>query len=314
LKAPPGGLFWAPADILGLAFHPQYKQNGEFFVFYTLRNPSLTNVLARFRVSKDDPDKADPESEEELLRIKRPYWNHDGGTICFGPDGFLYVVLGDGGLANDPRKNGQNLKTLLGKILRIDVDRQDGGKKYGIPRDNPFVATPGAAHEIWAYGLRNPWRIAFDRKTGQLWAADVGQNLYEEIDLIVKGGNYGWSIREGFHPFSGKGVGPRPDLIEPIWEYNHDIGKSITGGLVYRGQRLPELQGHYLYGDYISSRIWALKYDDGKKRVVANRPIAKTRVPIFSFGEDERGEVYFLGPSLTGESIFRFQPTSTQAE
>jgi glucose/arabinose dehydrogenase len=300
--------------LLGMAFHPNYKNNGEFFVFYSVRKPKLTNVLSRFRVSKEDPDKADPNSEEELLRLSRPFWNHDGGTICFGPDGHLYVVVGDGGAANDPFKNGQNLKTLLGKILRIDVNGRDGGKKYGIPKDNPFVDTPGHAPEIWAYGVRNPWRIAFDRKTGWLWAGDVGQNLYEEIDIITKGGNYGWNIREGFHPFSVNGVGPRKDLQEPIWEYHHDVGKSITGGTVYRGKKLPELEGHYVYGDYVSSRIWALKYDDGKRRVVANRPLAKANVPIFSFGEDERGELYLLGPSVSGQGIFRFEAPTTRGE
>lgn len=300
--------------LLGLAFHPNFKKTGEFFVYYSLRSPKLTNVVSRFRVSKDDPDKADPESEEELIRFRHPFWNHDGGTICFGPDGYLYVAVGDGGAANDPFKNGQNLKTLLGKILRIDVDGRDGGKKYAIPKDNPFRDNGEAAPEIWAYGLRNPWRMAFDRKTGRMWAADVGQNLYEEIDLIVKGGNYGWNIREGLHPFGRAGVGPRKDLIEPIWEYHHDIGKSITGGVVYRGKRLPELEGHYLYGDYISGLIWALKYDDAKKRVVANRPLRRSKEPIFSFGEDEQGEVYFLAPAANGQGIFRFEAVTTKAE
>ncbi len=293
--------------LLGLAFHPQFKSNGQFFVFYTLRTPKLTNVVSRFRVSKDDPDRADPDSEEEILRITRPFWNHDGGTICFGPDGYLYVALGDGGAANDPYKNGQNLKSLLAKILRIDVDRRDGAKKYAVPKDNPFVDVADAAPETWAYGLRNVWRMAFDRKTGRLWAADVGQNLYEEVNIIEKGGNYGWSIREGLHPFGVNGVGLRKDLIDPVWEYHHDVGKSITGGLVYRGKRLPELEGHYLYGDYITGRIWALKYDDAKKRAIANRPLRRTQQLIFSFAEDERGEIYFLAPSLSGQGIFRFE-------
>jgi glucose/arabinose dehydrogenase len=300
--------------MLGLAFHPKYKQNGEFFVFYSLKGQKLANVLSRFRVSKDDPDKADPDSEEELLRIKRPFWNHDGGTICFGPDGYLYVALGDGGAADDPFKNGQKLNTILAKVLRIDVDGREGDKPYGIPKDNPFVGKMDAAPEVWAYGLRNVWRMAFDRKTGKLWAGDVGQNLYEEIDIIEKGGNYGWSIREGLHPFSANGVGPRKDLIDPIWEYHHDIGKSITGGAVYRGKRLLELDGHYLYGDYITGRIWALQYDDAKKRVVANRPLQRTRELIFSFGEDERGEVYFLAPAVTpGRGIFRFERMETKS-
>jgi glucose/arabinose dehydrogenase len=296
---------------LGLAFHPQYKKNGEFFVFYTLRKPVLTNVLSRFKVSKDDPNKADPASEEELLRYTKPFWNHNGGTICFGPDGYLYVSIGDGGSANDPHGNGQKLSTLMGKVLRIDVDHKDPGKKYAIPTDNPFVGRKDALPEIWAYGLRNIWRMSFDRKTGQLWAADVGQNLYEEIDLIVKGGNYGWNLREGLHPFGVPGVGPRKDLIEPIWEYHHDVGKSMTGGFVYRGKRLMELDGMYLYGDYVSNKVWALRYDADKKRVVANRPIRDPGVPIYSFGEDETGEVYFLTQTASGQSIYQFVKAGT---
>jgi glucose/arabinose dehydrogenase/sugar lactone lactonase YvrE len=292
--------------LLGLAFHPQHKKNGEFFVFYTKKKDKTTNIISRFRVSKDDPDKADPDSEEILFTIKRPFWNHDGGTLCFGPDGFLYIALGDGGSADDPFKNGQNLKTLLGKVLRVDVDRKDEGKAYAIPKDNPFVGKTDALPEIWAYGLRNVWRMSFDRKTGQLWASDVGQNLYEEIDIIVKGGNYGWSLREGLHPFSVKGVDVNKNMIEPVWEYHHAVGKSLTGGHVYRGKRVPELDGHYLYGDYITTKIWGLKYDDAKKRVVANRPIRDPNLAIFSFGEDEQGEVYFLTETISGQGIRQF--------
>lgn len=294
---------------LGLTFHPQYRKNGEFFVFYTDKKARLENVVCRFRVSKDDPDRADPASEEELLRVKRPFWNHDGGTICFGPDGYLYVALGDGGAANDPFDNAQNLKNLLGKVLRIDVDRKADGKPYAIPKDNPFVGRPGARGEIWAYGLRNVWRMAFDRKTGELWAGDVGQNLWEEIVILTAGGNYGWNRRESLHAFGAKGTGPRKDLIEPVWEYHHDVGKSITGGLVYRGKRLKELDGAYVYGDYVSTKIWALRHDPKKGRVVANRPIRDRGLPILSFGEDEQGEIYLLTPSSAGQGVYQLVPS-----
>ena len=292
--------------LLGLAFHPKYKENREFFVFYTQRKDKTVNVLSRFKVADNDPDAGHAATEEILLRVKRPFWNHDGGTICFGPDGYLYLALGDGGAADDPFKHGQNLSTILGSILRLDVDRKDEGKQYAIPKDNPFANKPGAAPEIWAYGLRNVWRMAFDRKTGKLWAGEVGQNLYEEINIIEKGGNYGWAIRESLHPFSKQGVGPSKDLVEPIWEYHHNVGKSITGGHVYRGKRLPELDGYYLYGDYITTKIWALQYDEQKKRVTANRPIRDPNVAILSFGEDEQGEVYFMTTNVSGRAIYQF--------
>jgi glucose/arabinose dehydrogenase len=289
---------------LGVCFHPRFKENGEFFVFY---NPKrLTTVICRYRVSKDDPDRADPANEEEIFRITRPFWNHAGGTIAFGPDGYLYAVLGDGGAANDPYDNGQKLDSLLGKVLRLDVDRKDAGKGYAIPKDNPFASKSGARPEIWCYGLRNPWRISFDRKTGVCWCGDVGQNLWEEINLLTAGGNYGWNRREGLHPFGAKGTGPRPEFIDPIWEYHHDVGKSITGGHVYRGTRLPELEGHYLYADYVTNKLWALKYDEKANRVVANRPIPDQGRPVLSFGEDEPGDVYFLTNTPTGKGIFRF--------
>lgn len=294
---------------LGLAFHPDYKKTGEFFVFYTPKGQKLVNLVARYKVSKDDPDRADPASEEIIYSVKRPFWNHDGGTLCFGPDGMLYIALGDGGAANDPFDNAQNLKTPLGDILRIDINKKEEGKNYAVPPDNPFVGKANALPEIWAYGLRNVWRMSFDKKTGKLWAGDVGQNLYEEINIIEKGGNYGWRRREGLHPFGSDGHGPRKDMIEPIWEYHHDIGKSITGGHVYRGKLLPELEGHYLYADYVSAKIWALKYDESAKRVVANRSIADKRQPIMSFGEDEQGEVYLMTYDRFGRGIYRFVRT-----
>ncbi len=280
--------------LLGLAFHPRYKQNGEFFVYYTTTDAEHTSVVSRFRVSQESPDEADPDSEEELLRIKQPFWNHNGGAVLFGPDGYLYIALGDGGKANDPFGNGQNLETLLGSILRIDVDRKDEGKNYAIPEDNPFVNHERARSEIWAYGLRNVWGLSFDRANGDLWAADVGQDIWEEINIIVKGGNFGWNIREGKHPFRSPSSTPSAELVEPVWEYHHDVGKSITGGVVYRGKKLPELTGCFLYADYITGRLWALKYDRENKEVIENYSLQSfNNAPVIAFGEDEQGEVLF---------------------
>lgn len=292
---------------LGLAFSPKYRANGEFYVFYTPKKERGVNIVSRFRVSKDDPDRADPDSEEVLVRWKKPFWNHDGGTIVFGPDGYLYLTHGDGGAANDPFGNGQKLDTLLGKVLRIDVDRKDDGKPYGIPKDNPFVGKDGVLPEIWAYGFRNIWRMSFDTKTGKLWAADVGQNLWEEINLVERGGNYGWNPREGFHPFGLRGAKvEKKDMIDPIWEYHHDIGKSITGGHVYRGTRVKALEGMYVYADYVTGHVWALRYDEAKKRVTANHQLREGGFPVFSFGEDDRGEVYLLTSTPTGKGVFWF--------
>lgn len=290
---------------LGLALHPKFKSNGEVFVFYTDVKAKMANVVSRFRTRADDRSVVDPASEEELIRFEKPFWNHDGGCIAFGPDGYLYISHGDGGAGGDPHENGQNLNTLLGKVLRIDVDHKSDGRNYAIPTDNPFVGRDKARPEIWAYGLRNVWRMAFDRKTGELWGGEVGQNLFEEIILIRKGGNYGWNLREAFHPFGKKGVAVRDDLIEPIWEYHHDIGKSITGGAVYRGKSIPSLQGAYVYADYVSTRTWALRYDADKKQVTANHPILSEKLAVLSFGEDESGELYALIASPTGQGIYR---------
>jgi glucose/arabinose dehydrogenase len=282
---------------MDLAFHPNFKENGQFFVYYTdsrADQPKRRSVISRFRVDATDPTRGDPASEEVLLHVEQPYWNHNGGTLAFGPEGYLYIVLGDGGAGNDPHMNGQNLQSLLGKILRIDVDHQDPGRAYAIPADNPFAGQKDLARgEIWAYGLRNVWRLTFDRETGQAWAADVGQNLWEEINLIHRGGNYGWNLREGKHPFGPGGVPAVAHLVDPIWEYGREDGKSITGGYVYRGKRVPELAGAYLYGDYVSGKIWALWYDADSKTVTANRLIRESGPPIITFGEDDQGEVYF---------------------
>lgn len=277
--------------LLGFVFHPKFRENGQFFLYYTTRDAPHTSVVSRFRTVKGDLTKADPKSEEELLRIPQPFWNHNGGGLAIGGDGHLYIALGDGGFKDDPQGNGQNLETLLGSILRIDIDRRDEGRNYAIPKDNPFLGKGKARPEIYAYGFRNVWGLSFDKATGHLWAADVGQDLWEEIDLVVKGGNYGWKLREAMHKFKD-GVEARPDLIEPIWEYHHDIGKSITGGVVYRGRKWPELAGCYLYADYVSGKVWALKYDEQARKVVANYALQDAKMPIISFGTDADGEVY----------------------
>jgi glucose/arabinose dehydrogenase len=280
--------------LLGLAFDPDYAHNRLFYVYYSASEPRRS-VLARFTADAVDPHRADPDSEHVILEVPQPYGNHNGGAILFGPDGYLYVSLGDGGWANDPRGHGQNLSTLLGSILRIDVRGQPDGRPYAVPDDNPFVDRPGARGEIWAYGLRNVWRMSFDRATGALWAGDVGQNAWEEIDLIVKGGNYGWSIREGAHPFrQGASVDP---LIEPVVEYPQRrgrelIGRSVTGGHVYRGQAIEGLVGAYVYGDYVTGRIWALRHADGVVREQREIYLRPARVYISSFGEDAEGELY----------------------
>ena len=295
---------------LGLAFHPDFRDNGQFFVYYTTSDRPHVSVVSRFTVSKSDRNQGDPTSETELLEIQQPFWNHNGGTLAFGPDGYLYVALGDGGQANDPLGSGQDLSKLLGSILRIDVERPSGDRPYSIPEDNPLQGRRGVWPEIYAWGIRNVWRMAFDPKTGDLWAADVGQNEWEEVNLIRRGGNYGWSLREAAHRFTlggGEGSGPRPDLIDPLVEYPHtdDWGKSVTGGAVYRGSKNPTLDGYYLYGDYVSGRLWALKYDRDRGRVVENRPIAWEQLPVFTFGQTDDGEV-LMSTMMGGGRIYRF--------
>ena len=223
----------------------------------------------------------------------------------FGPDGFLYIAFGDGGGANDPFNNAQNLNNFSGAILRIDVDKTEDGKNYGIPKDNPFVNHCKAKPEIFAYGFRNIWRLSFDRQTGTMWEADVGQNLYEEINIVQAGGNYGWNKRESRHLFGPDKVDPSEKMIDPIFEYDHGIGKSITGGAVYRGANLPELNGSYLYADYVTGRLWALKYDAKMKKVISNLSIPTDKMPVLTFGEDEQGEVYFSTTRPDGRGIHK---------
>jgi len=268
--------------LLGLAFHPGYQENGTFYVNYT--DGDGGTVIARFNVSTD-PNRADPASEVRLLQIQQPYGNHNGGSIAFGPDGYLYIGTGDGGSGGDPQGNGQSLDTLLGKILRLDVDN---GEPYAVPAGN-------LEGEIWAYGLRNPWRFSFDRLSGDLYIGDVGQGDWEEIDYWPVGNpggaNFGWNFREGAHPFTGSppvGV----DLIDPVVEYDHSLGISVTGGVVYRGAALSGYYGIYFYGDYGSGRVWGLFPDlDGGWK---NQILFESGANITSFGEDEDGEVYLV--------------------
>ncbi|GAB4420121.1 MAG: PQQ-dependent sugar dehydrogenase [Bacteroidia bacterium] len=277
--------------LLGLAFHPRFRENGFFFVNYTTENPDLTRI-SRFRVSETDPTRADPASEMVLLTYEQPYWNHNGGCVVFGSDGYLYISVGDGGSGGDPQEHGQNLRTLLGTVLRIDVDSQAPGLAYAIPPDNPFAGNAaGYREEIFAYGLRNPWRLSFDPETGRIWTGDVGQNRYEEIDTLVKGGNYGWNRMEGFHCFRPEKDCDTTGLMMPVWTYGRSEGASVTGGYVYRGSRLPALRGRYVYADFNLGNVWALQLQPGQ----APQNDLLLRQPgqhISAFGQDHSGELY----------------------
>ena len=300
---------WKKANeegLLGLAFHPRFSETGEFFVCYSPVNAPQSERISRFHVSAKDSRKADKNSEETVLQFDQPFPNHNGGSIAFGPDGFLYVGLGDGGSRNDPFDNAQNLGVLLGKILRIDIDRRGAETAYAIPPDNPFMNMDGVRPEIWAFGFRNPWQLTFDSQTGTLWMADVGQDLQEEINLIEKGGNYGWRRREGSYPFGN--IPADLVTIDPLWEYDHQVGKSITGGLVVRGSTIPELEGRYLYGDFVSGRLWGLGVQDSHDpSTISNQLIPWNGLPIFGFGHDQDGAVYVLTSSNTGQGIYRIQ-------
>ncbi|HXV13664.1 MAG TPA: PQQ-dependent sugar dehydrogenase [Candidatus Krumholzibacteria bacterium] len=286
--------------LLGLAFSPSFATDKSFFVDYTASKWTrrITRV-ARFRADATGST-AVPASEEVVIEIAQPWSNHNGGQVAFGPDGMLYIAMGDGGSAGDPQGNGQNRAALLGKILRLDVSK----RPYAIPADNPFRGNPdGWKEEVWAYGLRNPWRFSFDRETGQLWTGDVGQVTWEEINVIEQGKNYGWDCREGDGPYEpsherSSACADAGNFVDPVWSYGRTEGISVTGGYVYRGSALPDLVGWYVYADYGTGRVWALRVENGEPE---NRLLVDTDLMISSFGVDEADELYICAHDYRGE-------------
>ncbi|HEY2932957.1 MAG TPA: PQQ-dependent sugar dehydrogenase [Acidobacteriota bacterium] len=296
--------------LLGLAFHPNYRVNGRLFVNYTRTAGQLRTVVAEYRVSTSNPDVADP-TEKLILTFDQPFANHNGGMLAFGSDGYLYIGTGDGGSAGDPQNNGQRLDTLLGKILRVDID---GASPYSIPTDNPMVGRSGARGEIWAYGLRNPWRFSFDRVMGRLFAGDVGQNSVEEVDIIMRGGNYGWRIMEGNNCFPPTAsICDRSALVIPIATYvNPTEGQSVTGGYVYRGPQETPYRGTYFFADFVKSHIWALT--ENSNATWTRREVLNPGLSISSFGEDQSGELYLVhlgGVNRGNGAIYRMLFGST---
>jgi glucose/arabinose dehydrogenase len=284
--------FGGEMGLLGMAFHPEFAQNHLFYVHYDRTVAGKRqSVIAEYHVSASDANRADPASERILLTVDQPYNNHKGGQLAFGPDGFLYIGLGDGGSEGDPLGNGQNKNTLLGKVLRIDVNSTSPGRQYGIPPDNPF-ASGGGAPEIFAYGFRNPWRMSFDRTSGTLFAGDVGENKYEEVDIVDRGNNYGWNIMEGFHCFNPPSGCNTSGLTMPIAEYSHSEGDAIIGGYVYHGTKIPGLQGAYIFGDFGTGKIWELTQDSSGSWT--RTQLLDTGRNISSFGQDQAGEVYVV--------------------
>lgn len=300
--------------LLGIALHPDFTNNNKLYVYYSapaaVKGSDHQSIISEFKVSSD-PFLADPGSERVLLTVEQPESNHNGGDLKFGPDGYLYIGLGDGGGAGDKHGqsgNGQDLNTLLGKILRIDVNTSEN---YGIPQDNPFVGQPQVRPEIWAYGLRNPWRFSFDRKTGQLFAADVGQNKFEEVNIIEKGGNYGWRTMEGFHCFNPDRDCDTNDLKLPIAEYAHEEGISITGGFVYHGEEISAIADKYIFGDWTGPMFYLAKNGESWTR----GPIEWTNKPsetlkVLGFAEDNQAELYVLtnqdsGPKSNKGAVYK---------
>src|SRR5262245_22688725 len=296
--------------VYGVVMHPKFAENGYFYVTYILdpdKDQPDGSRLARFKVKKTDPPEADLSSEKVLLTW--PSGGHNGGCLRFRPDGSPYLVTGDGSGIADSLQTGQDVSDQLASMLRIDVDRHDPGKAYRVPPDNPFVELKGARPEIWAYGLRQLWKFSFDRNTGDLWGGEVGQDLWESVYKIVKGGNYGWSVNEGSHPFRPeRKKGPTP-ILAPIIEHNHTEFRSLTGGYVYHGNRLKELEGAYIYGDFDTGRVWMLRHDGTK--VTEQRELAKSRHRIVAWGEDRAGEIYALD-FITG-GIYRLTPAPPPA-
>jgi glucose/arabinose dehydrogenase len=294
--------------LLCIAFHPDYQKNGLFYVDQTRMAPTLKTFIAEYKV---DPkaEAVDLATERILLTIDQPFENHNGGQLQFGPDGYLYIGMGDGGSMHDPNNNAQNPKSLLGKILRIDVNAKEG---YAIPKGNPFANDASYRPEIWSLGMRNPWRFSFDSATGLLYEGDVGQDIWEEVNIIEKGGNYGWRIREGaadLHP-----VPNPPKMIDPIFQYNHNkTAASITGGMVYHGKAIPALEGYYIFGDYSLGKVWGIKYDPAAKKVVSEVLLINPADPNLtggqratqpsSFGQDAAGEIYLC--DITFGNIFK---------
>ncbi len=292
----------AEQGMLGLAFAPDFATSGYFYVDYTAPDPQRT-VVSRFAVGADG--KADPGSELVILQVDQPFSNHNGGQLAFGPDGDLYVSFGDGGSGNDPQSNGQDPGNLLATILRIDVSHATADAPYTIPSDNPFAAKQGARGEVWAYGLRNPWRFSFDLQTGQLWAGDVGQSSWEEVDIIEPGKNYGWSIMEGSHCLRGNSCN-QTGLTPPLIDYaSNGPNCAVTGGFVYRGSAIPALEGAYVYGDYCGGTVWALRYDGAQ--VTQQGEIVTPGFSISSFAQDNAGELYVLQYADSG-GIYELTP------
>lgn len=290
--------------LLGLAIPDDFQTTGHFFVYYTANDGGLVSRLSRFSLMEGSLYEADPQSELVILQTNQPQSNHNGGMIAFGPDGYLYIAMGDGGGTGDPGNNAQNRSNLLGSILRIDVSASTRENPYDVPDDNPFVGQEGVRPEIYAYGLRNPWRFSFDRETGQGWIGDVGQGSFEEINRLEAGANYGWRVTEGFACYNPAQGCSAEGFIMPVKVYGRSLGQSVTGGYVYRGAGSPQLAGAYIYGDYVSGRIWMLRREGGQ--TTADSLLIDTSLNIASFGERRDGELLILGYS--NGRIYRFAP------